>query len=211
MKKVIISTMIISLLSFTGCAPKQDLKNNASISKSEYQEEIEALEKEIESLKQENDRLGVEVAYLQEEKNYYREAIDEGLKYLSNDQKAGIAKQEWSYQIKVNDEVLPSSGQVVLRDIDKVNMILSETQASFPIIRDNEIFIKGKISDDYSKHIEFTNIKPTKVKDTAGTIVTALHYEFSDLKKGDTIKIKITRELQERLGLGTKEIEIIME
>jgi hypothetical protein len=46
---------------------------------------------------------------------------------------------------------------------------------------------------------------------TDGTIVTAFHYIYKDLKVGDTIKIEITDQLKERLGFNSNTVEITVE
>lgn len=201
MKRIILLFSLIFIL--TACSTNLGDENHST---NQGEEKLTKLESKNEKLQQEIDSLQIDLNYKKEEAEYYKHWIDEFLKDYSEAQLKELAKKEWKYELSINDKPVPKNGIVETKK-STIEISLSEKQADFPILPD-EIFIKGEISGDYMDHLKL-NEKPTETYGTDGTIVTAIHHKYKNLKKGSKITFTITDELKERLGLETTQITII--
>ncbi len=188
-----------------GCTSKINTENNDSKIQ-ELQNQIKSYEKSVSQLQEKISTYELDIRILKEEKDDYKKFIDSSRKYLSKNELLELAKGEWIYRISVNDKAIESSGVL---EIDKKDFKItySEKRSTFSGLPE-EIDEKGSISGNFYDHLEILNIKPDNVVISDGTVVQGMHYEFKDVPKGTIIKLEISDELKERLGLQTNIISI---
>lgn len=169
---------------------------------------------EIESLKEEYE---FEIESLKEEYKMvtddYKEAIaryenfvEKAIDYLSEDDLLLLAKGEWDYEIVINEEPIPSSGEIDISESD-FEIAFSERRTDFQILPD-EIYNEGAISGDYFDHLTIEGVEPNDIQRTDGTIVTGFIYEFESLPSNTSFQLVLSDELKERLELETNTITI---
>lgn len=143
--------------------------------------------------------------YKKEEADYYQQVIHDLIKEYSDTELKDLALQLWNYRLEINGGAVPSNGIVELQS-DTIEVSLKESQPAYPVLP-NDNFIQGQISGNYIDHLKM-NSNPTETSVTDGTVVTAIHYKFEDVKAGTTISFTVTEELKKRLGLETNQISI---
>lgn len=227
--KATIVLIIIAILLISGCS------NNKSIES--YKEEVETLRDEIrqkdDAIKEHReqiDKLKNDIAdsnsqlhRLRTENNSLKgniEKINEDyytseLKRLfSTKELEELAGRVVKYDLALNDirfsngtMRIPRGGiEVVLREY--YDMMLDELE-NYPL--PTEIINMGFIKGDGSPHIKIETDLDYDEHSTAGTTVSAIIYEFKNVKSGSTIKLIISDQLKKRLGLENNTLEIIVE
>jgi uncharacterized coiled-coil protein SlyX len=146
--------------------------------------------------------------FSKEEKDNYKRFVDSVLKYLNKSQLPGLAEGEWGYTIKVDEKPVSADGVVNL-DKSSFNVSFSERQISYPPILPVEIHNSGMISGSrFTDHLKVLDYKPSNISEPAGTSVEAIVYEFKNVPSATTIKLQVSKELQDRIGLKTDVISI---
>ncbi|WP_130808124.1 hypothetical protein [Senegalia massiliensis] len=157
-----------------------------------------------------DDNEDVENAKVEELEERIYELENKNEEYEKNQKE--LAKGLFRYELSIGDEEILNSE--ITTDKKEFSIILSERYPNITTQNEklNEIIKSGKISGNhYNEHIKSLTPKPNEETMTDGTIVTAFHYIYKDLKVGDTIKIEITDQLKERLGFNSNTVEITVE
>lgn len=193
-KKVSIYFLILVLLALTGCTA-QETEDVANL-EAKYKQETNDLKEKYE----------LRIKNLKREKDTYKTFIDETIKYLNDDELLELAKSEWSYNVEVNEEPVPPSGVININKND-FEIVYSEQQSSFPSLP-QEIYKQGRISGEYIDHLLIKEVEPVDVARLDGTVVTGFKYVFKNIPSNTSIKIEISDELKERMGLKTNTITV---
>ncbi|MFB5089582.1 hypothetical protein PGC35_20770 [Psychrobacillus sp. PGGUH221] len=211
-KRTLLLTTFSIILLLSGCinktvenSGKLDEKNDMKQLIEEQEIQIKELEKKNEELQDTLSSIKTDLNYTKEEADYYNQLIDELISDYSEAQLEDLAKKLWDYELEVNGLAVPKNGIVeVQKNIIEISLI--QSQPAYVVLSD-DIFIRGKISDNYNDHLKF-NSNPSETYYTDGTVVTGVHHKFVNVEKGATISFSITEELKKRLGLDISEITI---
>jgi len=150
----------------------------------------------------------LQTKYLKQEKDYYKSFIDKTLQYLDDEELLELAESEWKYNLEVNEKKVTKDGNIRVSDSDIVISFVEE-QTAFTALP-HEISSMGRI-ENWTTHFSVQGPEPFEKRDTNGTVVHGVHYEYRKLAKGNTIRIKLSDALKKRLGLETNEIQIMVE
>lgn len=200
--------LVIVLLIVSGCT-------NQSTSETEkLQDQLKEHEQKIRNLKNDHEsrvksleeESNLSVKSLEEENDAYKAFIQKSIDYLDKNELLALAKSEWHYSIKINDDLVPADGEA---EVNKNNfeIVYSEEQSRYQALP-NEIHIQGMISGDYFDHLILKDVKPNNIKSADGTIVTAIIYEFKNVPSDTVVEFKVSDELKERLRLTTNLINV---
>ncbi|MDZ5711047.1 LCP family glycopolymer transferase [Jeotgalibacillus haloalkalitolerans] len=132
--------------------------------------------------------------------------VDETDSSLSEETTIDIAKSQWKYELKVNGTAIPENGTMAVSK-SEVDVLLTEQRPVSDMIPEDTM-MKGKISEEFYEHIESISSEPDDVSVTDGTTVTGYQLYF-DMNENDKIELKISSELQERLGLESSSVIIL--
>ena len=127
-------------------------------------------------------------------------------KALNKEKLINFAKSEWKYELKISGTDCPVSGEVELPD-NTFEVQLIERQAPFTALP-VDIFNQGSISQPYNEPLKVVSSSVYTTSGSSGTVVDSFIYRFSKVPKESAIELNITKELQERLGLKTRNIKI---
>lgn len=194
---------------------KNELMDNETMNNTE--EEIKQLENEILRLKEDISLKELDISRLKQERNYYREFIDNVLERLDENELKEILQKEWWYTLSIRyreenkenavDFHFPQNGKVTL-DKSDFDIILSEHTVPFSIIEDSmkykNIFEQVLLKRPLSEHIKIKNYDNYEIEGATGTVVDSVLYKFSNVPKGTEIKVEISDELRQRLGINSK-------
>ncbi|MBS4536437.1 hypothetical protein GOQ29_12490 [Clostridium sp. D2Q-14] len=87
-----------------------------------------------------------------------------------------VARNEWKYQIEVDEKPIPPNGKV---EINKDNFkIVYSVESSLLSSIQKELSSKGPFSGDYFDHLTVVGIEANNIGRTDGTVVTAFVYEL---------------------------------
>lgn len=181
----------------------------------DFNKEIELLKKQlvqddktIQELTDKSKEFELFKNYTWEELDYYLQFIDKATKYLSEAELLSLARDEWKYTLEIDGNPISKNALV---ELDKSNfkIVISEEQVPFPALS-NELHKKGKLPGKrFVEQLKFINYKPLEVSDElVATTKLSTQYDFRGVPKGTTIKIEVTKELQERLGLAKNIVSI---
>ena len=201
----------IAILSF-GCENTNLNGNNETLNENqliikEQESQINKLRKQNEELLSNLDSSQLELKFAREQIAYCQQFSQDALLYLSDKELRELAKNQWKYTLEVNNQIVPKDGKMQIQE-NTIEISLSELQSAYNALP-GEFFSKGAISGRYEKHIQDFKPTPTETYWTDGTVVTAIHYQYFEVKSGTTISFSITDELAERLGLHTTQISIV--
>lgn len=212
-RNVLIALAIVSGLMLVSCGSngsKSTLSGESSSKITELEEKVRQLENELSNK-------DISLNYLMDEKDYYRAFIDKMLSKMNERELIDIAKSEWSYSLRIQTGKLdnfkaatniPGDGIVKLDD-DSFGLVLTERQPAFPVLKDNmETYSKGAVSGKYTTHLQILDYTDYQEYPAAGTVVEAMMYYFEAVPEGTVIRVKVTDELKERLGLDSNIISI---
>lgn len=160
---------------------------------------------QIDNLEKQIAELQTDLNYKKEAADYYKQLIDDLIKGYSNAQLKDLAITLWDYELAVNGVNVPSNGIVEIHE-SAIEISLMERQPAY-LVLPNEIFMQGQINGNYTEHITM-NSKPAETYVTDGTVVTGIHHKFVGVEEGSTISLTITEDLKKRLGLETTQITI---
>lgn len=194
--------VIVMLLALTGCTTP-DARDEAKLETKKLESQINKHEQEIQELKEEHE---LSIQYLKEEKDAYLKLIGEITKYLDEAQLLELAKSEWRYNIEVNGKPIPPNGEIEI-DRNDFEVVFSEEQSTFPSLP-SEIHRQGAISGEYGEHLLIKDVEPKDIRRIDGTVITAFVYVFENLTSNTSLKLEISDELKERIGLKTNIINI---
>ncbi|NTW72984.1 MAG: hypothetical protein HGA49_12180 [Eubacteriaceae bacterium] len=199
MKRKIIIIMIISaILLISGCS-NQDVLEEESTKKDA---KIKALEKKITQLEEKN-------TLLEEELDYDGKFIETMTGRILEADLITLAQSEWSYSLKVNDKAVPADG-IVFVESNTFDFTAAEVQNAY-IALPAELHEKGKISGSlFSNHIKFLDSKPSDTSGSNEDKLASATYVFKELADGNEINLEISAELQQRLGMTTNVIKVIV-
>lgn len=223
MKKKIVVLILLVLLPifFIGCSDDSNNEDATNVEVEELEKRIDELEDEKEEYEEKINILSEEVEIADEqqgmEDEYHREVIERhskaifyAIENLNEKKREELVKKLWGYELSIDDEKIDDTK--VTTGKKEFWVRLSENS---PVIDGNqninEIINTGKISGNYNEYIKSMDPKPDEETMTDGTVVIAFHYIYQDLKSGDSIKIEISDELKERLGLDSNTVEINVE
>jgi hypothetical protein len=173
---------------------------------SELQSTIEMKDKEIEKLKTD---LSNQESDLRLTKELYKEGKDLVtlmLKHMNSAQISQLVRNCWVYEIEVNGRPIPKNGIIEMKE-GKIKISSSQTM-KYSDFFPPSIYNQGRISGDYT--VEFLELQPDEEYGTDGTVVSAVHYVFKSVEKDTVITMKISEELQERLGFENNIIKIVV-
>ncbi|MCR1898482.1 hypothetical protein NSA47_05690 [Irregularibacter muris] len=201
----LVCTMLFITLSLVGCT-NQAKKHEDNLEVENLQKQIKRYEHKIEKLEEKNHEYEITVKNFEEERDTYQKFIDKAIKYLDKDEFIELAKSEWHYSLEIDEQPVPSDGKIV---IDKKDFeILYSERLSISAGLPKEIYTQGDISGEYFEHLKILDIKPKDIRRLDGTVVTAFVYEFENLPGNTDLKLEVSDELKERLGLQTNIINI---
>lgn len=200
----------VAILLF-GCENTNVNGNNETLNEDqliiqEQNAQIIDLKKQNEELLTNLDSSQLDLRIAREQIDYFKQFSQDALLYLSDKELQELAKKQWDYRLEVNDQQMPKDGKMEIQE-NTIEISLSQKQSTFNALPD-EIFSKGAISGRYEKHIQDFKPAPTETNWTDGTVVTAIHFQYLEVKSGTIISFSITDELKERLGLDTNVISI---
>ncbi|WP_257529966.1 hypothetical protein [Irregularibacter muris] len=188
-----------------GCTNKTSIdEGNSQVEN--LQKQIKRYEHKIEKLEVKNHEYEITVKNFEEERDTYQKFIDKAIKYLDKDEFLELAKSEWHYSLEIDEQPVPSDGKIVI-DKKDFEILYSAEQAMSPGLP-KEIYTQGSISGEYFDHLKILDIKPKDIRLLDGTVVSAFVYEFENLSGNTDLKLEVSDELKERLGLQTNIINI---
>jgi PBP1b-binding outer membrane lipoprotein LpoB len=207
-KKNVINIIIVLGLLLNGCtnASNKDVDhktNNDRVVSQNQPSTNEENDDLVEKLK----RSVIDQKQLEEERDYYKAAISKLTSKLSEAEMLSLAKEQWKYKLKIDGQLIENQTEIIINK-NSFMVSLSQEQAPYEIVP-AEIFNKGKISGEtYREHIKFINVQPNLISGTDGTVITSQTFSFENIPKDTNIKLEITQELKNRLGLNTNIINI---
>lgn len=196
MRKIVVAVVLIFMTSFLGCG-------SPGVKGSDQKK----LELENQKLNKKAAEQAVEINYLNEELDAYKrfmQIID--FKALNKEKLINFAKSEWQYELKISGTDCPVTGEVELKE-NTFEVQLIERQAPFTALP-VDIFNQGSISRPYNEHLKVVSSFVYTTSGSSGTVVDSFIYRFSKLPKESVIELNITKDLQDRLGLKTRNIKI---
>lgn len=174
----------------------------------ELQKQVNSQENTIRELQEKLQAGETGMNFSKDEIDNYKRFIDSALKYLNESLLLELAKGEWGYAIKIDEKLVPVDGVAELNR-SSFKVVFSERQISYPPILPIEIHNSGKISGSrFTEHLKVLDYKPSSISEPAGTSVEAIVYEFTDVPKNTTIRLQVSKELKDRIGLKTDIISI---
>lgn len=192
--------------------------NNTALSQndnSDLKKEIKSLknqlsqkDKAIQELTEKSKEFELFKNHTWEELDYYLQFIDKSTRYLSEEELLSLAKEEWTYALKVDENPISKNASITLNK-SSFKIIISEEQVPFPALP-TELHEKGRLPGKrFVEQIKFLNYKPSGVIDElVATTKPSVQFDFRCVPKGTIIKIEVTKELQKRLGLEKNIISI---
>lgn len=142
----------------------------------------------------------------------YRKELEKEIELINSitkdfmyEQQLSIARKQWHYSLRVDDEQITNSTIETNKTNFKIS--LSEGHDAMPLVP-MEAFNNGKVSGDTKEHIKFNNYKPNDMMEPAGGFVWGFVYVFDNIPHGTSIEMEISKELQERIGLDTNIVNI---
>ncbi|MBH0229773.1 hypothetical protein [Halobacillus yeomjeoni] len=210
--KVFVAGLLVTGLLF-GCQSADAVGDKEGEVTGAGSEVIDKQREKIDHLTEANDELKSQVKALEMELDFTKEEVgiysgiarkmvnDANVKELSQ-----LAEMLWEYKLLVNDQPIPKNGKVKV-DEENVSLSIVQQQPSVSILP-NGMLSEGKISGEYFDHIVDMNAEPDNTYGSDGTLVTGMHYDFTHVEKEFPLKITITEELKERLGMTTTSIVV---
>lgn len=206
-KKILGCTILVLCMLLSSCSNKNTVtqKTNTNTGSIDTKSNVEA------ELNQAKDKITELESTIEGDKGYIDELQKEielansfTKKYPVKEQLA-IAKMQWHYSLKIDDKKV--SGNTVEVDKTDFQVDLSEGHDALPLVP-MDVFNNGRISGDTKEHIKFSNYKPSDMMEPAGGNVWGYVYEFKNVPHGTNIEMKISKELQERIGVNNNIINI---
>lgn len=199
--KIVLSAILVMLILSVGCPAQENKKAQSE------RYEREKLEEKIKILNEKIEEQTTQMNYINDELAAYKKFVAK-IDFESLDQKMikEFAKSEWEYKLRIEGKDCPTNGEIEIEK-DTLKVELVQRMAEFTALP-NVLFDKGAISGYFSEHLKVISSQPYKVEGSSGTIVEAVIYEFNGLTKDSVVVLNITEELQERLGLKTRDIKI---
>lgn len=142
-------------------------------------------------------------AYIKELENEIK-LVNSITKNYPYKEQLSIAQKQWHYELRLDDKTIMSS--IIETDKTDFKVILAEGHDTSPLVP-IDVFNNGKVSGETKDHIKFNNYIPIK-DGTAGTVVWSFVYEFKNVPHGTNIEVKISKELQARIGINSDIINI---
>jgi hypothetical protein len=144
-----------------------------------------------------------------EEMDYYKYISEKLISKVKNEDLIALAKEEWQYGIEIDGKAMENRSVIEINK-SSFTVTLFEHRPPYNIIPE-EIFMQGRISgESYRDHIKFLGLKPSSIGGKDGTVNTSADYSFENLPKGTSIKLQVTEELKNRIGLGTTIVTIVV-
>lgn len=196
LKKFLFTGIALSVFALVGCSEEQN----------EEQGQMQTLVEEVEMDTNEVESLQAQNQYLTEQNQHLVMSIKQAIGHLSDEEMLEFSRNQFVYEIQVNGESIPKSGQVTVSAGD-VEIVLAEKGLGYDFLPD-EWLEKGKISGNYIDHLrDFDSTNWTPIG-TDGTVNTAQGYQAVDVTPGQQYSFNISDELRERLKMDTTLIQI---
>ncbi len=118
--------------------------------------------------------------------------------------------ESWQYELFVNEQVIPSDGRLSV-DSGDLEIGLRE-RVPTDYAEDPDKYAENRL-ENAADHVELiSKDKLYKESAGAGTVVDIpIVYFFVDLSEGSTVHLEISGDLQDRLGLNTREVEVMVD
>lgn len=184
--KIIASLIILVFMIGTGYHFYKVIMLNTTIKSLKFKQSI--------SLELEND-------VSQNEFDYYKKLSLRSINILSEVQLIELAKLEWDYKLMINGEEF--KGQNINIEGNSFDMVLSEMRDERSILPE-KLRQEGQIKNYFFKHLTLEARRDPEITNTDSEFTTSINYKFSELVSGDKIKISLSEELSNRLGLSNK-------
>lgn len=130
--------------------------------------------------------------------DFYKSFSERVINLLNDEQLVDFAKEEWKYSLLINGKEF--KGDEVKIEGDTIEMVISERRDSNSLLP-QELLMKGQLPNYFYKQIKVESGVSPDITNVDGNYSTEIHYKFSNLSKGDEIKITLSDGLMERLKL----------
>ena len=203
-KLITVVTAIIMSTWVFGCAPRieapDDEADQGEQQIAELKQRLEAKERTIEATEEEK-------AFLQSEINRYHALMGAALDKLPDQDRNQVAKKAWDYSLEANDQKVPPEGKIEIDRTDVKIQLIEKMPPGFLYADYTELLNQQRL-DDYDIQL-LTEEKLHKKTAASGTVVDVpVVYMFKGLQDGDVIKLEVSAELKQRLGLQTRDIRL---
>lgn len=185
MKKIKAFLIIIIFLSGVGYHFYKVITLNGELNALKFQKEISL---ELENSPSENDL------------DYYKKLSLRAFNLLNEEQLIELAELEWHYKLMINGEEF--KGQNIKIDGNSIQIVITENREENSILPD-DLRMKGQLGG-YFKQINIESRIEPEITNKDEKYTTSVIYKFPKLSSGDKIKISMSEELSERLGLSSK-------
>lgn len=201
--KVILLTGLCLLL--TGCGQISQVDEDLA----EKDRTIAQLENRIDQLETQIKQLEDELDGLENYRSSTESFIRSSISVLPSESLNAMAQLDWSYEILINESPLPEDNTVLLSD-RSFTFTISERKNPDSILP-VDISEMGKISGSiFSNHIQFPTTMPSDVLGDDTNLVSSATYVFEELEPGSTLQFEFSQELQQRLGISTNVLNVIV-
>ncbi|MEK3956044.1 MULTISPECIES: hypothetical protein [unclassified Psychrobacillus] len=181
--------LLAATLVLMGCSDKEETKTK---------EMVQIDKKELEKM--------VEASQFKEEAKYYRDYVRELTEKLTEEEKAKLIEQEWSYEIDVNGVKFPESGELEIT-AEELLVTVSEKRAPFSVLPLEES-IKGKIFQALN-HSVVMNGQEMEMETISQTETEhVITFAKEKVTSGDVFMIELQEDVAERLGVKMRSITI---
>ena len=221
--KKFLSIALIGILCFSlaGCGGSKEKKANSAEAEpsngSVVQvplEQVEQMNAQSQSLTEKVSTQQLEISELKDQVNtlladneFYSSYIEEVVNNFTPQQLESLANKEWTYTLFVNDILFPKSG-VIETSKTSFNLSLGEERVRYSVIPES-LSENRRFSSSLSGALKISaSVDPIKSEESLSEYNNRVIYRFTDLAPGTNIKITVSAELQELLGLETKELTI---
>ena len=130
--------------------------------------------------------------------DYYKKLSIRAVEILDEKQLVELAKKEWNYSLSINDRDF--TGESINISGNKLVIKLNETREQRSALPE-DIRLKGQIQGYFYKQINVDSKVLPEITNVDERFSTSVIYKFESLGTGDKIKITLSNQLKERLGL----------
>lgn len=170
---------------------------------------IAQLENRVDQLETQIKQLEDELDGLENYRSSTEKFMNASIGVLPSESLIIMAQLDWTYEILINELPLPEDNTVLLGSND-FTFTISERRNPDSILP-VDISEMGKISGSiFSNHIQFPTTMPSDVLGDDTNLVSSATYVFNGLEPGSTMQFEFSQELQQRLGIGTNVVSVIV-
>jgi hypothetical protein len=130
--------------------------------------------------------------------DYYKKLSTRAIGLLNEDQLIELAQKEWKYTLYINDKEF--TGQSINISGNQIVIKLSENREERSALPE-ELRLKGQIPGYFYKQINIDSKVLPEITNVDEKYTTSVIYIFNSLETGSKIKITLSNDLKNRLGL----------